>query len=65
MVKNIFSNSEKFGSSFVENGIIYLNLPFMYKSAIIGSLLKTVTLKFTMYILTSLTYTLKLCVIGK
>ena len=37
-----------------------MNLQFIYKNLIILSLLKIVTSKFTMYILTILTYSLKL-----
>ena len=54
-----------FGNSFMKNGIIYINLPFTCKSLIITSLLKIVALKFTIYILTILTYSLNLYVIGK
>ena len=53
-------NSEKFGSSFIKN-----DLPFIYKNPIIKSLLKTVTLKFTMYILTIFRYSLKPYITGK
>ena len=42
-----------------------MNLPFIYKNPIILRLLKIVTLKFIMYILTILTYSLKLCITGK
>ena len=49
----------------VENEIIYINSAFIYKNSIILSLLKIVTLKFTMYILTILTYCLKLYLIGR
>ena len=45
---------------FIKNGIIFMNLQFIYKNLIILSLLKIVTSKFTMYILTILTYSLKL-----
>ena len=37
-----------------------MNLPIIYNNPIILSLLKIVTVKFTMYILTILTYSLKL-----
>ena len=50
---------------FIKNGIVYVNLPFIYKNLIILSLLKIVTLKLTMHILTTLTYSLKLYIIGK
>ena len=42
-----------------------MNLLFPYKYPIILRLLKIVTLKFNMYILTILTYSLKLCDIEK
>ena len=42
-----------------------MNLPFIYKNTIILNLLKIVTLKFTMNILTILTYSLKLYIVGK
>ena len=42
-----------------------MNLLFIYKNPIILSLLKIVALKFAIYILTILTYSLKLCVIEK
>ena len=42
-----------------------MNLLFIYKNSIILNLLKTVTLKYTMSILTILTYSLKLDVVGK
>ena len=42
-----------------------MNLPFIYQNPIILSLLKIVTLKFTMPFLTILTSFLKLYVIGK
>ena len=42
-----------------------MNLPFIYRNPIILSLLKIVTLKFTMNIVTILTYPLKLYVTGK
>ena len=54
--KTLFQNSEIFGNSFIRNGIIYVNLPFIYKNPITLSLLKFVTLKFTMYILFFQTY---------
>ena len=38
---------------------------FIHKNVIILSLLRTVTLDFTMYILTILTYSLKIYAIGK
>ena len=40
-------------------------LPFIYKNPIILSSLKIVALKFAMYILTILVYSLKVYVIGK
>ena len=58
-----FYNSEKFVNSFIWTGIIYTNLPFTYKNPIILSLLKIVTLKFTINILTILTYSLKLDIV--
>ena len=42
-----------------------MNLPFMHKISIIWSLLKVVTLIFTVYILTFLTFSLKMYVAGK
>ena len=42
-----------------------MNLSFSYKKSIILNLLKIVTLKFTMNILTIVTYPLKLDIIGK
>ena len=42
----------------VTKEILYMNIPFIYKNPIISSLLKVVTLKFTMYILTILKYSL-------
>ena len=65
MVRKNFQNSENFGNSFIKNGIIYVNLRLTYESSIILSLLKIATLKLTMYILTILTYSLKLHIIGK
>ena len=65
LVRKNFQNSENFGNSFIKNGIIYVNLPLTYESSIILSLLKINTLKLTMYILTILTYSLKLHNIGK
>ena len=47
----------------MKNDIIYMNLPFIYKNLIILNLLKIVTLKFTMKIVTILTYSLKLVII--
>ena len=44
----------------IKDGIIYMNLPFIYINLIILSLLKVVTLKLTMYFLTILTYPLKI-----
>ena len=49
----------------MKNDIIYMNLPFIYKNLIILNLLKIVTLKFTMKIVTILTYSLKLVIIWK
>ena len=63
--KSFFENSKKVGNNFIENCMIYMNLPFIYKNPIILNLLKIVTLKFTMNILTILTYSLKLDIIGK
>ena len=63
--QKFFENSEKFGNSFIKNDIVYMSLSFIYKNPIISSLLKIVALKFTMYILTVLLYSLKLYVIGK
>ena len=42
-----------------------MDLSFIYKNPINLSVLKIVTLKFTMYILTILTCSLKLYIIGK
>ena len=42
-----------------------MNLPFTFKTPIILGLLKMLTVKFTIYSLTILTYSLKLYVIGK
>ena len=47
-------NSEKFGNGFIKNDIIYMNVPFIYENPIILDLLKIVTIKFTIYILTTL-----------
>ena len=58
-----FYNSEKFVNSFIWTGIIYTKIPFTYKNPIILSLLKIVTLKFTINILTILTYSLKLDIV--
>ena len=55
----------KYGNSFIKNDIIYMNLLFTYKYPIILRLLKIVTFKFTTYILTILTYSLKLCDVEK
>ena len=44
--KFFFQNSEKFGNSFIKNGIIYMNLTFIYSNPITISRLKNVTLKF-------------------
>ena len=63
--KSFFENSKKVGNNFIKNGIIYMNLPFIYKNPTILNLLKIVTLKFTMNILTILTYSLKRDIIGK
>ena len=60
-----FFNLKKSGKIFIKNGIVYVNLPFIYKNLIILSLLKIVTLKLTTHILTTLTYSLKLYIIGK
>ena len=49
----------------MKNDIICMNLPFIYKNLIILNLLKIVTLKFTMKIVTILTYSLKLVITGK
>ena len=49
----------------MKNDIIFMNLQLIYKNPITLSLLKIVTLKFTMYILAILKYSLKLHVIGK
>ena len=40
--KNIFKNSESLGYSFVKNNIIYVYLPFIYKTRIILILFKIV-----------------------
>ena len=45
--------------------LFFMNLPFIHKKSITLSLLKIVTLKFTMYILTVLAYSLKLYIIEK
>ena len=42
-----------------------MDLPFIHKNFIILSLLRTVTLNFTMYILTILTNSLKIYVTGE
>ena len=47
-------NNEKFRNGFIKNDIIYVNLPFIYENPIILDLLKIVTIKFTIYILTIL-----------
>ena len=65
--KNLFFflNLKKSGKIFIKNGLVYVNLPFIYKNLIILSLLKIVMLRLTMHILTTLTYSLKLHIIGK
>ena len=58
--KTYFQNSEKFGYSFIKSDIGYIYLFFIYKNLIMLSLLETVTLNFTMYILTISTGSLKI-----
>ena len=44
-MKTHFQNREKFAKNFIKNGIIYMNLPFIYKNPVILNLLKIATLK--------------------
>ena len=62
--KFFFQNSKKLGYSFIKNDI-YLYFPFIYQASIILGLTKIVVLNFTMYILTILTFSLKVNVFGK
>ena len=57
--KTFCQNSEKFGYSFIKNGIMFMYLLFIYKNTIIVSLFKIKTLNFTMHILTILACPLK------
>ena len=57
--RSIFQNNKNFNYSFVENDIIYMYLPFIYKTPIVLRLSKIVTLNFTMYVLVILTCFLK------
>ena len=62
--KILRQNSDKFGRSFTKNDIMYIYFLCIYKKLIILSLFKIATLNFTMYILTNLTCTLNIYVIG-
>ena len=76
-VSDIFENSKKFGCNFVKNNLMYLYLPSIYKSSIILKVIVTwivtcymklcyiVTWNFTMYILTIITNSSKVYLIGK
>ena len=58
--KSLFcQNSDKFGYSFIKNGIKFMYLLCIYKTLIILSLFNIETLNFTMHILTNLTCPLK------
>ena len=61
--KTFCQNSQKFGYSFIKDGIIFLYLLCIYKNPIIFSLFKIDILNFTMYILTILICSLKIYVI--
>ena len=52
------------GYSFIKNDIMFMYIPCVYKKTIILSLFKIDTLNFTMDILTILTSSLKIHVIG-
>ena len=63
--KKIFcQSSDKLGHNFTKNDIMYMYFLCNYKKLIILSLFKIATLNFTMYILTILTCTLNIYVIG-
>ena len=63
--KKIFcQNSDKLGHKFTKNDIMYMYFLCIYKKLIILSLFKIATLNFTMYVLTILTCTLNIYVIG-
>ena len=38
--ETFFRNSEKFGNSFIKNDIIYMSLPFLYKTPLFQAYLK-------------------------
>ena len=57
--KTFCQNSDYFGYCFIKNDIMFMYLLRIYKKPIILSLFQTVTLNFTMYILTILTCLLK------
>ena len=57
--KTFCQNSDYFGYCFIKNDIMFMYLLCIYKKPIILSLFQTVTLNFTMYILTILTCLLK------
>ena len=48
--RHCFQNSKRLSYSFIENEIIYMHLSLIFKSPIILSILKIVTLNFTMHI---------------
>ena len=61
MEKKAFcQNNDKFGYRFIKNDIMFMYILFFYQKPIILSLFKIDTLNFTMYILTILTYPLKI-----
>ena len=58
--KAFCQNSDKFGYSFIKNGIMFMYILCIYKETITLSLFKIDTLNLTMYILTILTSLLKI-----
>ena len=57
--KTFCQNSDKFCCSFIQNGIIFRCLLYIYRKPIILSLFKIDILNFTVYILANLTWPLK------